>query len=126
MFDQVATILAHFDKSVTSIKVYSVHSFRIDIEDYVYIVETKDGAFILYETDYMFDVDEAIDVLKTVATENKYKYIDLLCPDTSGKDARILRIEGNSRIYLAAEIEVLEPNFHIDPTSYGSGTGNVN
>ena len=119
MFDQVATILSRFNNGVTSSKIYSVHSFRIDIEDYVYIVETKDGAFILYETDYMFDVDEAVDVLRTVANENKYKYTDLLNPDIFGKDSRILRIEGNSRIYLAGNIEATEPHVRIDPTVYG-------
>ncbi len=125
MFDQVATILNHFNNDVASTKIYSVNSFRIDIEDYVYIMETKDGAFILYETYYMFDIDEAIEVLKTIAAENKYDYISLLSPDTFGKDSRILRVEGYSRIYLAAKIETTEPRVRIDPVSYGGSESDV-
>jgi len=119
MFEYTATILSHFTKEVTSAKVYSIESFRIDVEDYVYIVETKSEDFILYETDYMFDTDEAIEVLKTTANENGYEFISLLSPDTFGKDHRILRLKGNSRIYLAATIDSNEQRTRLDPVSYG-------
>jgi len=121
MFTYAAIILNHFGKTVKSGTIYSIDSFRIDVEDYVYIIETKDGNFILYETDYMFDTNEAIGVIKTVASENNYGYTHLLSPDMFGKDQRILRLENNSRIYLAAEIETKESHVHIDPLSYGSG-----
>lgn len=119
MFNYASTILSHFSNLVPSAKVHSIYSFRIDIEDYIYILETEDGAFVLYETDYMFDVTEAVDMLKTTAIENNYTYLKLLNPDQFGKDSRILRIEGNSRIYLAATINVNEHHVRIDPARYG-------
>jgi hypothetical protein len=123
MFNYAADILSHFTEKLTSPKVYSVDSFRIDIEDFVYIVETKIGDFILYETDYMFDTDEAINVLKTIASENSFTYGNLLTPDHFGEDARILRMDGNSRIYLAAGINANEHHFHVDPVGYGGKDG---
>jgi dihydrodipicolinate synthase/N-acetylneuraminate lyase len=121
MFNYTATILTHFFGIVSSAKVYSINSFRIDVEDYAYIVETQDCDYILYETDYMFDTDEAVDVLKTITVENNYIYVKLLSPDTFGKDARILRIEGNARIYLAAEIKANGRQARINPVDYGGG-----
>ena len=119
MFEYVATILTHFSKETRSDQVYSIESFRIDVEDYVYIVETKGEEFILYETDYMFDIDEAIDVMNTIASENGYSFNNLVNPDTFGKDERILRLEGNSRIYLAASVNANEYRARLNPTTYG-------
>lgn len=120
MLDNTALILSYYVENISRYDIHSVEMFRVDVEDIVYIVNSKSGSFALFETDYIFSQDDAVTTLREIATEQGYKFLSVESIKNSPAEDIVYTTENGRYKYIVSSIKDLsEKNYPSSPLAYG-------
>ena len=120
MLDTIVSIINKYTGGLSRYDLYSVEVFRVDVEDVIYLINSKDGDYAIYETDYILSLDKILDTLKNTAEENGYKFIGAQSLKNSNMEDIIFVSENLRYKYVLATIEANNRSQRIDPISYGN------
>lgn len=121
MLDTVIFILNKYISEMPIRKLYSIEVIQVDIEDTVYLIQSKVGDFAVYETDFFISVEQAIETLKSVSKDNDYTFQAVQYLKDSLSDEIIYTTKNQRYKYIVATIKnTQEKSTRFSPSTYGS------